>query len=157
MGLDTSHNCWSGPYSAFMRWRIFIAKQVGIPLSLMEGYYEYRWNNNDLDFDRDYHIITRAGNAGHMWWKTLDGFKQLGKPISWEMLKDDPLSILLMHSDCDGKIKWADCMPIAKRLNQILKRIPERRGTYNGNIPATERFIKGLKKAHRAHEDVDFD
>lgn len=22
MGLDTTHDCWHGPYSAFMRWRI---------------------------------------------------------------------------------------------------------------------------------------
>jgi hypothetical protein len=24
MGLDTSHDCWHGPYSAFMRWRCFL-------------------------------------------------------------------------------------------------------------------------------------
>ena len=24
MGLDTSHDCWNGPYSAFMRWRSFL-------------------------------------------------------------------------------------------------------------------------------------
>lgn len=24
MGLDTSHNCWHGPYSMFMRWRCWL-------------------------------------------------------------------------------------------------------------------------------------
>lgn len=24
MGLDTSHDCWSGPYSMFMRWRCWL-------------------------------------------------------------------------------------------------------------------------------------
>ncbi len=156
MGLDTSHGCWSGPYSMFMKWRLFISSRVGIPLLLMEGFYEYCWDGDDLNFDRDYNAITRLNASGHMYWKTLDGFKQLGKPISWEMLKGDPLSILLMHSDCDDKIKWADCMPIAKRLGQILKRLPEERGTYNGEISATKRFIAGLKRAHKAHEDVLF-
>ncbi len=25
MGLDTSHDCWHGPYSQFMRWRTWLA------------------------------------------------------------------------------------------------------------------------------------
>ena len=25
MGLDTTHDCWHGPYSMFMRWRTAIA------------------------------------------------------------------------------------------------------------------------------------
>ena len=29
MGLDTSHNCWSGAYSAFNRWRTKIAEVAG--------------------------------------------------------------------------------------------------------------------------------
>lgn len=29
MGLDTSHDCWHGAYSAFMRWRTAIAEVAG--------------------------------------------------------------------------------------------------------------------------------
>lgn len=40
MGLDTSHDCWHGAYSAFMRWRQAVAKAAGIGnLNLMEGFY----------------------------------------------------------------------------------------------------------------------
>ncbi len=157
MGLDTTHDCWHGPYSMFMRWRIFIAKQVGIPLLLMEGFYKHQWTNNELDFDRDYYSITRLNKSGQIYWETLDGFSQLGKPISWEMMESDPLTILLKHSDCDGKIKLIDCLPISFRLEQILKKIPHLdRGTYNGEISATKQFIAGLKKADCAHEDVLF-
>lgn len=38
MGLDTSHDCWHGPYSAFHRWRAGIARLAGIDLEQMEGF-----------------------------------------------------------------------------------------------------------------------
>jgi hypothetical protein len=39
MGLDTSHDCWHGAYSAFMRWREKLAEVAGLPpLRMMEGY-----------------------------------------------------------------------------------------------------------------------
>lgn len=31
MGLDTSHNCWSGPYSSFNAWRRAICKAADFP------------------------------------------------------------------------------------------------------------------------------
>lgn len=40
MGLDTTHGCWHGAYSAFMRWREKLAEVAGLPpLMLMEGFY----------------------------------------------------------------------------------------------------------------------
>ena len=39
MGLDTTHGCWNGPYSAFHRFREDLAKAAGIPLDMMQGYY----------------------------------------------------------------------------------------------------------------------
>lgn len=38
MGLQTTHGCWHGPYSAFHEWRVEIAEVVGIDLAEMEGY-----------------------------------------------------------------------------------------------------------------------
>ncbi len=38
MGLDTSHDCWHGPYSSFNRFRREVAKAVGIDLEQMEGF-----------------------------------------------------------------------------------------------------------------------
>lgn len=38
MGLDTTHGCWHGAYSAFMRWRDKLAEVSGIPLRKMQGF-----------------------------------------------------------------------------------------------------------------------
>lgn len=38
MGLDTTHDCWHGAYSAFGRWRTRIAACIGLTLSEMFGF-----------------------------------------------------------------------------------------------------------------------
>jgi hypothetical protein len=37
MGLDTTHDCWHGAYSAFSRFRLSIARVMGFDLNKMEG------------------------------------------------------------------------------------------------------------------------
>lgn len=90
MGLDTTHNCWHGPYSQFKAFRDDLAKAAGMPpLSLMSGFYKPNQ-------------VTGEG---------ADGL-----PIQWESLKPDPLHVLLNHSDYDGFISPADALPLARRL-----------------------------------------
>tara|TARA_R110000772_G_scaffold6250_5_gene21941 strand:- start:2067 stop:2417 length:351 start_codon:yes stop_codon:yes gene_type:complete len=53
MGLDTSHNCWHGPYSSFGRFRDVLAKEIGINL---KDYFGYGGDNptkhlEDIDHD----------------------------------------------------------------------------------------------------------
>lgn len=38
MGLDTTHDCWHGPYSAFHRFRCALADARGINLDAMDGF-----------------------------------------------------------------------------------------------------------------------
>jgi len=38
MGLDTTHDCWHGPYSSFNQFRHELAKQIGIDLREYMGY-----------------------------------------------------------------------------------------------------------------------
>jgi len=177
MGLDTSHDCWSGPYSMFMRWRTWLAKQIGLPLGLMRGFYEWEWEDNDLDFSRHYNSIVNADReCGRMYWKTLCGMEGLGKPIRWPSEEQEPLVLLLHHSDCDGRLRWFDCKRLAIRLGKVLREAEDDsslpmlsnsgevlwtnwrdgRGCYDGMTPATERFIRGLLKAWKAREDVIF-
>lgn len=40
MGLDTTHDCWHGPYSLFNRFRFSLAFQIGINLNDYKGYNE---------------------------------------------------------------------------------------------------------------------
>lgn len=32
MGLNTTHDCWNGPYSSFNQWRCALAVAAGVPL-----------------------------------------------------------------------------------------------------------------------------
>lgn len=38
MGLNVTHNCWSGPYSSFNEFRYALATQIGIDLNDYIGY-----------------------------------------------------------------------------------------------------------------------
>lgn len=38
MGLDTTHNCWHGPYSSFNNFRYSLGHQIGIDLDNYIGY-----------------------------------------------------------------------------------------------------------------------
>lgn len=145
MGLDTSHDCWHGAYSAFTRWRCQIAEAVGIPLDLMAGH---------------------CGNESFCWQEMLPDYynkvidREIKRwlPISWDVLKPDPIHILLHHSDCDGEIEWKDCKPLADRLKEILPGMPD--GEAAGHIgnwkDKTQAFINGLMLAHEAKENVVF-
>lgn len=132
MGLDTTHDCWHGAYSAFGRWREKIAEVAGLPpLGLMEGFY------------------TRLADGIGKAYPTL--------PIKWEWLKPDPLHILLNHSDCDGEIDWRDCPSIADRLEELLPLLPEGNLAHIENWRnRTTAFIKGLREAYNKRENVEF-
>lgn len=146
MGLDTSHDAWHGAYSAFMRWRIMIAKWAGMPpLELMEGFWEkgsYR--------DPFVEYAKSSPNLAQQYYDSL--------PIRWSSLKPDPLHKLLFHSDCDGEIASEDCGPIADRLKELLPLLPK--GDSGGHIgdyrDKTQQFINGLRRAAEAGENLLF-
>ena len=72
---------------------------------------------------------------------------------------NDPLVILLHHSDCDGEIEAKDCAPIADRLESLIPalRIAGDGGGHIGDYAEkTEAFIAGLRAASEAKESVVF-
>lgn len=152
MGLDTSHDCWHGAYSAFMRWRVELARAAGLPpLELMDGFF----------------VVNRAV-TGNPFWQSYESDKKMGYlyagdiwsrlPIKWSSLKDDPLHELLHHSDCDGSIPYQSCKAIAKRLEELLPLLPE--GDGGGHIgdwrAKTQQFIDGLRLAASKRQNVKF-
>ena len=152
MGLDISHNTWSGAYSAFMRWRCAVAHAAGLPpLELMEGF-----------FFKDQAV------TGNPFWCSYEEDKKLGYlrpddlwsrlPIKWSSLRPSPLHYLLYHSDCDGHIPWKRCGRIADALEAIIDKMPQGEG--GGHIgdwrATTEKFIAGLRLAHSKRESVKF-
>jgi len=118
MGLDTSHDCWHGAYSAFHRWRVKLAEVAGY------------------------------GN--------IDDYLGYGGDKDWP---EDPLTVLLNHSDCDGEILSVDCTPLADRLEELLPAL-KLAGEGGGHIGSYEKkttqFIMGLRDAAAAGEDVRF-
>ena len=143
MGLDTSHDCWHGPYSSFMHFRMAIANHVGLPLRLMQGFID----------DKDLGDVKIPGQQGIA-------------AIPWSVLKPDPLWGLLNHSDCDGIILHGDCHPIAERLHDIAAEMEsnppdEQHGSMVGYsskylIQQVRQFEIGLRLAASVGENVDF-
>src|SRR5215831_1783016 len=100
MGLDTTHDCWQGAYSAFSRWRDHVAEAAGYEVIevVEEDGYRYRAPNLPWDDFPDERYM------GEGWAK---------QPI------EDPLYYLLVHSDCDGVIHPEEGRHIAARLEQL--------------------------------------
>lgn len=145
MGLDTTHGCWHGSYTAFGRWREKLAEVAGLPpLELMDGFYVPlgSWMPATL-----YH-----GDQNQQSY----GLKRLDKmlPIKWDCLKPDPIHKLLHHSDCDGEIAWEDCVAIAERLEQLIPLLQT--GGIDSWGPATQTFADGLRLAAKMKENLGF-
>jgi len=145
MGLDVSHGCWHGAYSAFTRWRIKLAEVSGMPpLMLMEGFYDERASD----------LVSRTPTL----WTDAPHPVLASLPIKWECLKPSPLHILLNHSDCDGEIAASDCGPLADTLAELIPLLPE--GGSGGHIAnwreKTQAFVDGLRLAAAAGESVEF-
>lgn len=142
MGLDTTHDCWHGSYSSFYRWRREIAKAAKLPpLILMEGFchpsaIRAQFNSGALteDYMRDLHVLASDD-----------------LPIPWDYYEKDPLCILFRHSDCDGSIEWKDCERVADRLSEVVPNLKSKDAA-----ATTIQFIRGLRQAFRAKENVEF-
>ena len=72
MGLDVSHDCWNGSYSAFMRFRAELAKAAGLPpLKEHAGYSSI----GGLQFDVDDPLTTlldHSDSEGEIPWQKCE-------------------------------------------------------------------------------------
>jgi len=132
-----------------MRWRQEIARVAGLPpLDLMEGFY-VPFNSGNLAT-----LYYGLGTRSEDYLRSID--ERL--PIKWDCLKPSPLHALLYHSDCDGELRWEDCVGIADELERLIPLLPK--GEHPGHIgnwrDKTQAFIDGLRKAAEARENVDF-
>lgn len=144
MGLDVSHDCWRGAYSAFSRWREKLSEVAGYDIA------KVTWPNlsgaDSFMNGRDMVLI----DWGHVTDNNLRG--------DWDTTPADPLLILIAHSDCDGWIRSRDAAPLADRLAELLPLLPE--GEAPGHVrnwrDKTQTFIDGLRLAAASGEDVEF-
>lgn len=134
MGLDTTHDCWHGPYSQFMRWR--------------------QWLNHFVMDDRGHAGDKAAMLISHMG-ATVAAIEKAWVDGHYED-QSIPINVLMAHSDCDGEIAAEICEPLADALAALLDRHMPERGIYDEQRPATMRFINGLRRAAAAGEPVEF-
>jgi hypothetical protein len=138
VGLDTTHGCWHGAYSAFSRWRAALAKAAGYP--------------DGLD----------APSAAPYWTDAMDAMAA-AQPGSlhgeWSAPPEDALLVILLHSDCGGAIPAELCGPLADRLEALLPAL-DKMGDGGGHIGGfgdkTRTFIAGLRDAASKGEAVEF-
>jgi hypothetical protein len=141
MGLNVSHDCFRGAYSAFGRWRQEVAKAAGYAV----------WT---VKYDNGSVMDTIMLDWGHV---TEDNL--MGK---WETTPSDPLIVLFAHSDCEGAIYPPQGYQLADALEKLLPEL-ERAGTGAGHIEGrggfagvARTFIAGLRDAASKGEAVEF-
>jgi hypothetical protein len=150
MGLNTTHGAWDGAYSEFHRWRTEIAKHLGIPLDLMEGFYNKEHNPLTL-------LNYKYPKGDELEMAALRRI-EVNFPLLWDAFKPNPLHELLYHSDCDGEIEWGKCNIIADELEKLLPELPDE--DFRGHIgmikDKTKIFIDGLRLAYNEKENLGF-
>jgi len=115
--------------SGFNEWRGRLAKTIGIDLKKMEGYAIIRDNNGFYESDP----------AALKWPPT-----------------DDPIFILLRHSDCDGEISTAECEKLLPRLEEMLALMPRDQCWEIFDGKESEKFVGLLKVAIDKKKPVEF-
>lgn len=139
MGLDVSHDCWSGAYSGFGRWRDKLAEVAGY--EFIEDVARGGRRMVALDYG--------SWPEANYYDPPIVPFRTDGTP--------DPLLLLLLHSDCEGKVRAEHAGPLADRLTELL---PDIEGDGHGHVgdyrEATQTFIAGLRVAELNGEDVVF-
>lgn len=150
MGLNTTHGCWDGSYSSFNMFREMVGKAAELPHSA--GPYETEV------LDIDWQDVTDEQLAGE-WHDT----QPVAQP-SLSRLYDPPIAdavlYLLIHSDCDGRLRLEYLPALKVRLEEIApeyERLAERMPPGYRHLRHKLRwFIKGLSAAIEAGEHVDF-
>jgi len=126
MGLSTSHDCYRGGYGGFKHLRLELAKAAG--------------------YDTEIH--PSAGEIPKLDWKTYPDSAEFGE---WDELPDDILIVLLVHSDCEGKLPHSLCKPLAERLKELSPLLDS-----DFYREQAEAFVVGLELADSLKQDVRF-
>lgn len=138
MGLDTTHECWHGPYSHFNQWRIAVQIAAGWTLDFMP----YKSpGGRDLE----------SAEARHLAWELFEEPNYQG---FWTTDPADVLVVLIVHSDCDGVIPHRFCAPLSGVLRALAEKMCAPGDSWERL--ATIQFAEGLMLAHRRGEDVEF-
>lgn len=170
MGLDVSHDCWHGSYHLFDAFRQRLKQAAAV-------YYFRRLAGSEPE-PKD--ANERAAYRDRLRQRYADQAETFRAEYA-----QDALAVLIVHSDCDGSIAWADEERLAARLEELAPILAE--GEASGmpplvypELPAEYaevqalfaqswasltpewfakralQFARGLRQAYALHEDVVF-
>jgi hypothetical protein len=133
MSVDVDHGCYCGTEAQFDALRCMWSEAAGY------GIYDFRNQGGPLMPRIDIGAFSDEDMAGD--WPN-------GAP-------DDPLLILLVHSERSGRIQWGHANYLADRLEQ-LEHVLSAPGMNLGWALLTQQFIRGLRTAAMWRQDVAF-
>lgn len=143
MGLDCSHNAFSGAYSAFNRFRQCVAHAAG---GSYPPHFIYKENGEPEEGERA-NLDPRAFYVGQ-------GQSEETHPGLFEFLR---------HSDCDGEISPEMCSKVADDLEAILAKVAKMKWRAGGHISrdggyaeVLMKFIEGCRQAALRNEPLEF-
>lgn len=148
MGLNTTHNAWYGPYSAFNRFRQCICEAMG-----GESSFGPHWIYGPGGSIGEFPAPKKPGLLDTHFYVD-DAYPESQYPGLWELLR---------HSDCDGEISPEMCVHVADELEVLLPKIEALGWVAGGSIAArggfvevTRQFIAGCRAAAAAGEPLVF-
>jgi hypothetical protein len=131
--LAIDHGCFSGSESQFDFLRCMWSQAAGY------GVYDFRNQGGPMMPRLD-----------------LDAFSQEDMEGDWPNgAPDDPLLILLVHSERSGRIQWGHANYLADRLEELEAKLMS---TSRSDlwVLLTQQFIRGLRTAAMWRQDVEF-
>ena len=143
MGLSISYEAFNGAYSSFHRFRVELAKRMGISLNLMRGFYNDTRNMFTL-----LNYKFPKGDEVEVW--QITEFKKM-LPLEWDSFKPSPIHKLLYHSDCDGHINLSDVRKMIPKLEEFIDE--EEDSEFQERLKT---FIEGSKEAVECRSRLDF-
>ena len=150
MGLDCSHDAFSGAYAAFNRLRQCVCAAFG-PDASFPPHWEYGPGGELKKIDGQ--VIYR-NNYDEKYFYLPDDVDETNNPGIYEFLG---------HSDSDGEISPDMCGKVADELEALLPRIKEMDWKATGHIAARggyietlKLFISGCRKAAKNNEPLQF-
>lgn len=149
MGLDCSHNAFSGAYSAFNRLRQFVCAATG-------GSFPPHWM-----YGPDGEILHDPDGATRYHTQIPSDRFQCGEGYTrdeWPGLFE-----FLTHSDCDGEISPTWCTKVANDLEKLMPQFEAMRWESSGHlardggyVSVIRQFIAGCRDAAEAGEPLTF-
>lgn len=140
MGLSMSHDAWQSAYSTYSRWRNELAKVLGMTL---------------VPYPDD--VGVSSLDIAEIDWDAYPDKNYYG---DWDKGTEpkDPLWHLIIHSDCEGKIKRKYLPGIIFRLEEIVDQMPDEGSSYGiqSYRDRTKQLIAGAKRAYLAGDSLKF-